>query len=108
MSPPPVSSFPQQEKNTVLANEHDGHDVTVAELNAVQNEIDLNHLAKEYLTAINEYRFYLDLPALELSSELTTRAVMRATQLAREDRVESSSRTGLIHNNQPIGETYEN
>ncbi|CAF0754082.1 unnamed protein product [Rotaria sordida] len=71
----------------------------------IQSDIDLNRLAKEYLETVNEYRFHLGFISLELSNELTNRALYRATQLSIQNHIENTNRSDLIHNNEPIGET---
>ncbi|CAF4404585.1 unnamed protein product, partial [Adineta steineri] len=71
----------------------------------IQSDIDLDRLTKQYLETINEYRFQLGFPSLELSSELTNRAVDRATQLSIQNYIENTTQFNLIHNNEPIGET---
>ena len=63
-------------------------------------------IAVQYLTAINLYRFQLGLSALELSDELTNRAMQRAMELSMRDKLETSDPTILILHNEPIGETY--
>ena len=74
-------------------------------LSSLRNDIDLERLIKEYLETINEYRFHLGFSSLELSHELTNRAIHRATQLSVQNYVENTSQFDLIHNNEPIGET---
>ncbi|CAF2350819.1 unnamed protein product [Rotaria sp. Silwood2] len=81
---------------------------TPNQLYEIQCGIDLDRLAKEYLETINEYRCHLGFISLELSNELTHRAVYRATQLSIQDHTENTNRSDLIYNNEPIGETYEN
>jgi uncharacterized protein YkwD len=71
------------------------------------NQIDFDRLAKEYLNAINEYRFHLGYSSIELSNELTKRALQRANELSSQDHIENTNRFDLIYNNEPIGETYE-
>ena len=68
-------------------------------------KVDVDRLTKEYLQAINEYRFRLGFSSLELSSELNERAIQRANELSSQDHVENTNRFDLIHNNEPIGET---
>ena len=72
----------------------------------IQNDIDLDRLTKEYVEKINEYRFHLGFVSLELSNELTNRAINRATQLSRQDHIENTNLLDLIHNNEPFGKTY--
>ncbi len=71
------------------------------------NKIDLDRITKEYLETINEYRFHLGFSSLELSNELTNRAIHRANELSSQNHVENTNRLDLIYNNEPIGETYE-
>ncbi|CAF0887996.1 unnamed protein product [Adineta steineri] len=71
----------------------------------IQSDIDLDRLTKQYLETINEYRFQLGFPSLELSSELTNRALDRATQLSIQNYIENTTEFDLIHNSEPIGET---
>ncbi|CAF1099574.1 unnamed protein product [Adineta steineri] len=73
--------------------------------NKIQSDIDLNRLIKQYLETINEYRSQLGFPSLELSSELTNRALDRATQLSVRNYIENTTQFGLIYNSEPIGET---
>lgn len=70
-----------------------------------QQEIDLDRLTEEYLQAINSYRFHLGLLPLELSEELTYRALNRASQLSVDNRIENTNRIQLTFNDEPIGET---
>lgn len=81
---------------------------TTALTNPSNNTLDLDRLTKEYLQMINEYRFQLAFPPLELSNELTDRALQRARILSSQNHVENSNQFDLIYDNQPIGETYEN
>ncbi|CAF4315830.1 unnamed protein product, partial [Adineta steineri] len=69
------------------------------------SDIDLDRFTKQYLETINEYRFQLGFPSLELSSELTNRALDRATQLSIQNYIENTTEFDLIHNSEPIGET---
>ncbi|CAF1446705.1 unnamed protein product [Adineta steineri] len=71
----------------------------------IQSDIDLDRLTKQYLETINEYRFQLGFSSLELSSELTNRALDRATQLSVQNYIENTTQFDLIHNSEPIGET---
>ncbi|CAF1511363.1 unnamed protein product [Adineta steineri] len=71
----------------------------------IQSDIDLDRLTKQYLETINEYSFQLGFPSLELSLELTNRALDRATQLSIQNYTENTSQFDLIHNSEPIGET---
>ncbi|CAF3828779.1 unnamed protein product [Adineta steineri] len=73
--------------------------------NKIQSDIDLDHLTKQYLETINEYRFQLGFVSLELSSELTKRALDRATQLSIQNYIENNTQFDLIYNSEPIGET---
>ncbi|CAF1311803.1 unnamed protein product [Adineta ricciae] len=65
-----------------------------------------NDIAVQYLAAINQYRFQLGFSALELSDELTNRALQRAMELSMRDQLETSDPSILIFHNEPIGETY--
>ncbi|CAF4815314.1 unnamed protein product [Rotaria sp. Silwood1] len=78
---------------------------TPNQLYNIQSDIDLNRLTKEYLETINEYRFHLGFIPLEISNELTNRALYRATQFSIQNRIENTNQSDLIHNNEPIGET---
>ncbi|CAF0784045.1 unnamed protein product [Adineta steineri] len=73
--------------------------------NKIQSDIDLDRLTKQYLETINEYRLQLGFPSLELSSELTNRALDRAIQLSVQNYIENTTQFNLIHNSEPIGET---
>ena len=70
-----------------------------------QQEINLDRLTEEYLQAINGYRFHLGLLPLELSEELTYRALNRASQLSFDNRIENANPFQLTYNDEPIGET---
>ena len=65
-----------------------------------------NDIAVQYLAAINQYRFQLGFSALELSDELTDRALQRAMELSMQDQLDTSDPTTLIFHSEPIGETY--
>ncbi|CAF1477349.1 unnamed protein product [Adineta steineri] len=71
----------------------------------IQSDIDLDRLTKQCLETINEYRFQLGFSSLKLSSELTNRALDRATQLSVQNYIENTTQFDLVHNNEPIGET---
>ncbi|CAF0977458.1 unnamed protein product [Adineta steineri] len=71
----------------------------------IQSDIDLDRLTKQYLETINEYRLQLGFPSLELSSELTNRALNRATKLSVQNYIENTTQFDLIYDNEPIGET---
>ncbi|CAF0755528.1 unnamed protein product [Adineta steineri] len=71
----------------------------------IQNDIDLDRLTKQYLETINEYRLQLEFLSLELSSELTRRALDRATQLSAQNYIENTTQFDLMYNSEPIGET---
>ena len=70
-----------------------------------QIDIDLDRLTMEYLDAINEYRLQLELLPLELSDELTHRALERAAQLSMQAHTDVTNRWDLLYNNEPLGET---
>jgi uncharacterized protein YkwD len=117
-SPNKISSFISPEEEKISNNLSQSDRITSSDENIIiptpnniykiQNDIELDRLTKEYIETINEYRFHLGFSSLELSNELTTRALNQATQLSRKNHIENTNRFDLTHNNESIGETYEN
>ncbi|CAF1231131.1 unnamed protein product [Adineta steineri] len=98
------SSLPKDKK---VSNNHLMNEImsTSNVRDKIQSDIDLDRLTKQYLETINEYRSQLGFPSLEPSSELTNRALDRATHLSVQNYIENTTEFDLIHNSEPIGET---
>lgn len=99
---PPIQPISQQSGQSIHSDIHIPWNNPTTTLS---NTIDIDRLTKEYLQTINEYRFQLGFSSLELSNELTERALRRARDLSSQNHVENSHRFDLSYDNQPIGET---
>ncbi|CAF4119801.1 unnamed protein product [Adineta steineri] len=102
-----INNKPSSPKDKKILNNQSINEIMSASnvKDKIQNDIDLDRLAKQYLETINEYRFQLGFPSLELSSELTNRALDRATQLSAQNYIENTTQFDLMYNSEPIGET---
>ncbi|UJR27705.1 hypothetical protein I4U23_008982 [Adineta vaga] len=71
-------------------------------IDQISSDIDLDRLTEQYLERINEYRFQLGFSPLEFSDKLTNRALQRALELSRQNYIETSDRSNLMFNDEPI------